>query len=60
MNDEMKFTGIHYLLDFMMPNVYFHATTVYAILRHCGVELGDRASSAGRSRWGRLSLGARA
>ncbi len=39
---EMKFTGIHYLLDFVMPNFYFHATTVYAILRHCGVELGKR------------------
>jgi len=25
-----------------MPNIYFHVTTVYAILRHNGVELGKR------------------
>ena len=25
-----------------LPNFYFHATTVYAILRHNGVELGKR------------------
>ena len=23
----------------MLPNVYFHVTTAYNILRHCGVEL---------------------
>nr|WP_269433606.1 DUF1993 family protein [Pseudanabaena sp. 'Roaring Creek'] len=25
---------------FILPNVYFHVTTAYDILRHCGVELG--------------------
>jgi hypothetical protein len=25
-----------------MPNIYFHVTTVYAILRHNGVEIGKR------------------
>ena len=34
------FTGINYLLQFALPNFYFHATTAYAILRHNGVELG--------------------
>jgi len=34
------FTGINYLLEFMVPNVYFHSTTTYAILRHNGVPLG--------------------
>ena len=34
------FTGINYLLQFAMPNFYFHTTTTYAILRHSGVELG--------------------
>jgi hypothetical protein len=24
----------------VLPNVYFHTTTAYAILRHNGVELG--------------------
>jgi hypothetical protein len=36
------FTGLAYLLDFALPNFYFHATTTYAILRHNGVELGKR------------------
>jgi uncharacterized protein len=26
----------------VMPNFYFHCTTAYDILRHCGVELGKR------------------
>ena len=34
------FTGLNYLLDFVLPNVYFHVTTTYAILRHNGVEIG--------------------
>jgi len=24
----------------MLPNVYFHCAAAYAILRHCGVEIG--------------------
>ena len=35
-----KFTGINYLLQFAMPNFYFHATTTNAILRHNGIEVG--------------------
>lgn len=38
----MTFTGEIYLLHFAMPNFYFHCTTAYAILRHCGVEIGKR------------------
>ena len=34
------FTGLNYLLQFGMPNVLFHATTAYDILRHNGVPLG--------------------
>jgi hypothetical protein len=30
------------LAHFVMPNFYFHCTTAYDILRHCGVELGKR------------------
>ena len=37
---ELKFTGQDYLLKWVMPNVYFHVTTTYNILRHNGVELG--------------------
>jgi hypothetical protein len=32
--------GSDYLSQYCWPNVYFHATTAYAILRHNGVELG--------------------
>lgn len=39
---EMTFAGQAYLLGFVMPNVYFHFTTAYAILRHNGVEVGKR------------------
>jgi hypothetical protein len=38
----MPFKGMQYLLHFVLPNVYFHATTTYAILRAAGVELGKR------------------
>ena len=34
------FTGANYLLQFGVPNVYFHAATAYDILRHNGVPLG--------------------
>ncbi len=38
--DIMHFEGLPFLLYFVLPNVYFHVTTTYAILRHNGVELG--------------------
>jgi len=34
------FTGLNYLLQFALPNFYFHSTTAYALLRHNGVEIG--------------------
>ncbi len=37
---DMHFTGQDYLLKWVMPNVYFHVTTTYNILRHNGCELG--------------------
>jgi uncharacterized protein len=39
---ERKFTGQTLLLNFSLPNFYFHYTTAYDILRHCGVELAKR------------------
>ena len=38
----MSFKGQPYLVHFVLPNFYFHCTTAYDILRHCGVELGKR------------------
>jgi uncharacterized protein len=37
---EVNFIGQPYLLNFVLPNLYFHITTTYGILRHNGVELG--------------------
>jgi uncharacterized protein len=34
--------GQPYLLHHVLPNVFFHVTTTYAILRHNGVELGKQ------------------
>jgi uncharacterized protein len=39
--------GADYLNHFVLPNFYFHLATAYAILRHCGVELGKRDFLAG-------------
>ncbi len=38
----LEFKGQAYLLHFAMPNFYFHCATVYAILRHNGVEVGKK------------------
>ena len=37
-----KFNGREYLYHFVLPNVFFHITTAYAILRHNGVSLGKK------------------
>jgi hypothetical protein len=34
--------GDDYLTHFVLPNFYFHLAAAYAILRHCGVEVGKR------------------
>ena len=39
-NGAWKFTGLAYLTDFVLPNFYFHASIVYALLRKAGVEVG--------------------
>lgn len=39
---EMAFVGMPYLLHFVLPNVYFHASTAYGILRANGVALSKQ------------------
>jgi len=39
-NGEMKFDGQGYLLGFVLPNLYFHSSITYALLREAGVPLG--------------------
>ena len=38
--EPKTFTGLNYLLQYSLPNFYFHTTTAYAILRHNGVDVG--------------------
>jgi hypothetical protein len=44
---EMNFKGQDYLLTFILPNLYFHCTTTYVILREAGAELGKTDFVAG-------------
>lgn len=39
---ETCYQGMQFLLGHTLPNVYFHVTTAYNILRHNGVEIGKR------------------
>jgi uncharacterized protein len=38
----LEFKGLDYLQRWAIPNVFFHFTTAYDILRHNGVDLGKR------------------
>lgn len=38
--DPLQLQGADYLFGFVLPNVHFHCTTAYALLRHAGVPLG--------------------
>ena len=53
----MRFVGGQFLLQFAIPNFFFHVTTAYGILRHEGVPItkgdftgGFQAYSADRTR----------
>ena len=39
---DTTFKGMQYLLGHALPNLYFHVTTTYNILRHNGIEIGKR------------------
>ena len=41
-NNKGHMKGADYLNHFALPNFYFHLTTAYDILRHCGVGIGKR------------------
>jgi hypothetical protein len=38
--EERTFTRINLLQHFILPNLYFHTTATYLILRHLGVDIG--------------------
>jgi len=37
--EPRRFKGEYYLKHYALPNFFFHATTLYALLRHNGVDL---------------------
>lgn len=37
---DVEFAGRTYLFEHALPNLFFHITTAYAILRHNGVSIG--------------------
>lgn len=39
---EKRLTGEKYLLNYGLPQFFFHVTTAYALLRHNGIEIGKR------------------
>jgi uncharacterized protein len=39
---QQKFTGQSLLLTFSVPQFFFHVTTAYDILRHCGVDIAKK------------------
>ena len=44
---ELRFNGLDYLRTFVLPNLYFHATMTYALLRREGAPLGKTDFIAG-------------
>lgn len=38
----LEFKGLEFLQRWAIPNVFFHVTTAYNILRHNGVDIGKR------------------
>ena len=41
-NGEVNFEGQAYLLHFVLPNLFFHCTTAYNILRSTGTNIGKQ------------------
>jgi hypothetical protein len=41
-NGELNFEGEAYLLHFVIPNLFFHSTTAYDILRKSGANIGKQ------------------
>ena len=41
-DDTFTYEGLAFLLNRVLPNLYFHVSAAYAILRHDGVEIGKK------------------
>ena len=44
----LEFKGLDFLQRWAIPNVFFHVTTAYNILRHNGIDIGKRDFLGGR------------
>ena len=49
-NPGQELAGKDYLIQFALPNFFFHITTAYNLLRSCGVEIG-KADYLGKINW---------
>ena len=47
-SEPLVFRGEDFLKHYALPNLYFHVTTAYALLRHGGVEIGKGDYLGGR------------
>ena len=50
---KLEFKGADYLTLWAIPNIYFHITTAYALLRHGGVEIGKKDYLSGGAAHGK-------
>lgn len=41
-DDMLTFEGLTFLLQRVLPNLYFHISIAYAILRHNGIDIGKK------------------
>ena len=39
---EVEFTGLAYLTEYSLPNIFFHCATAYDILRVAGTPIGKK------------------
>ncbi len=46
-NTTLEYNGRDYVGNFVLPNIYFHITTAYGILRNRGVALGQGSDYLG-------------
>ena len=49
-NVTLNFKGLAYVLDFALPNFFFHETVAYALLRGQGAPIGKTDFLAGGGR----------
>jgi hypothetical protein len=54
--NDLAFTGERYLIEFALPNMIFHTSIAYAILRHNGIDIGKSDFLGGLDEWRPVAL----